>query len=69
MNAIGVGPYSSVLKCSTRPLPPSPPRLECAQISHNCLKLRWGDGKNLDFTQYSVEMQREGSEEYAINTR
>jgi len=66
VNAIGVGPYSSILKCSTRPLPPSPPRLECAQISHNCLKLRWADGKNLDFTQYLLEMQKEGSEEFYL---
>lgn len=61
-NGIGIGPFSTAAKFSTRPLPPPAPRLECAQIGHNALKLRWGDGKNLNFLTYNVEMQEEGSE-------
>lgn len=63
-NAIGVGPFSTTFKFSTRPLPPDAPRLECVQASHNSLKLRWADGKNLDFINYFVEMQEEGSDKY-----
>lgn len=63
-NAIGVGPYSTAFKFSTRPLPPDAPRLECVQANHNSLKLRWADGKNLDFIHYSVEMQEDGSDKY-----
>ena len=63
-NGIGIGPFSTAAKFSTRPLPPPAPRLECAQIGHNALKLRWGDGKNLNFLTYNVEMQEEGSERY-----
>jgi hypothetical protein len=69
VNAIGVGSFSSVAKCSTRPLPPSPPTLECVLAGHNHLKLRWGDGKNLDFIHYTLEMQEEDREEYAFQTR
>lgn len=65
-NAIGVGPYSTAFKFSTRPLPPEAPRLECVQANHNSLKLRWADGKNLDFIHYSVEMQEDGSDKYFI---
>uniref|UniRef100_A0A0P5L944 Fibronectin type III domain-containing protein 3B n=1 Tax=Daphnia magna TaxID=35525 RepID=A0A0P5L944_9CRUS len=65
-NAIGVGPYSTAFKFSTRPLPPDAPRLECVQANHNSLKLRWADGKNLDFIHYSVEMQEDGSDKYYL---
>lgn len=64
VNSIGVGPFSTPFKFSTLPLPPDAPRLECIQSNHNSLKLRWGDGKNLDLINYFVEMQEEGSEKY-----
>ena len=63
VNAIGIGSFSPTLKCSTQPLPPAPPSLECILVSHNHLKLRWGDGRNLDFIHYSVEMQEEDGKE------
>ena len=50
INAKGPGPSSSPLKASTKPLPPSPPQLECVSVSHNMLKIKWGgsggDSKN-----------------------
>ena len=56
-NAVGRGPFSPWLKVSTRPLPPAPPRLECQNVSHNQLKLRWGDAKTSLGTNYVVEME------------
>ncbi|XP_014673734.1 PREDICTED: fibronectin type-III domain-containing protein 3A-like isoform X2 [Priapulus caudatus] len=62
VNSVGVGPFSTPLKIQTRSLPPLPPRIECASSSYNNLKLKWGDGKNTDFTQYILEMSgRSGS--------
>ena len=42
INAKGRGPLSAPLKLATKPLPPGPPRLECLNVSHNTLKLKWG---------------------------
>ena len=42
---MGSGPLSPSFRLSTRPLPPAPPRLECANANHNSLKLKWGDAK------------------------
>jgi hypothetical protein len=33
------------MRLATRPLPPAPPKLECANISHNQMKLRWAEPK------------------------
>lgn len=63
VNSVGAGPFSSVLKATTPALPPSPPHLECANVGHNFLKLKWGDGKNLDFIQYTLEMENPRSSE------
>ena len=57
VNVVGSGSFSTPLRISTLPLPPAPPKLDCIAIGHNYLKLRWGDGKNPNFTQYSLEMQ------------
>lgn len=43
-NTIGSGPFSSVIKCQTKSLPPDPPRLECIAITCNSIKLKWGNG-------------------------
>jgi len=57
VNAIGSGPFAPVLKLSTRPLPPAPPKLECANISHNQMKLRWAEAKVNLGTTYVLEME------------
>jgi len=56
-NAMGKGQFTPVLKVATRPLPPAPPKLECVNISHNQMKLRWGDSKITIGTNYVLEME------------
>lgn len=56
VNRVGAGPYSNTLRVTTKPLPPKPPKLECVGVGHNFLKLKWGDGKNPDFTRFYLEM-------------
>lgn len=55
VNNVGPGPFSPILRITTQSLPPTPPKLECAGVGHSYLKLKWGDGKNPNFTQYTVE--------------
>uniref|UniRef100_T1IZQ5 receptor protein-tyrosine kinase n=1 Tax=Strigamia maritima TaxID=126957 RepID=T1IZQ5_STRMM len=57
VSSVGVGPFSSLLKICTLSLPPAPPRLECMRIGHNSLVIKWGEGKNADFTHYTLEME------------
>lgn len=57
INAVGPGSFSSSLKIVTRKLPPSPPLLECCSYSHNSLRLKWGDGKNLEMKTYTLELE------------
>ena len=57
VNARGRGQFSPFLKVSTRPLPPAPPKLECLTVSHNQLKLRWGESKISLGTQYILETE------------
>nr|CAD7423352.1 unnamed protein product [Timema monikensis] len=64
VNSVGVGPFSPVLRAATLRLPPAPPRLECVNVSHNYLKLKWGDGKNPQFVQFTVEMESPRSREF-----
>ncbi|XP_049774284.1 fibronectin type-III domain-containing protein 3A isoform X1 [Schistocerca cancellata] len=64
VNSVGPGPFCPVLRASTLPLPPAPPKLECVGTGHNYLKFKWGDGKNLDFTQYILEMENSWSKEF-----
>ena len=59
VNGIGVGAFSSPVKVTTRPLPPNPSKLECGTYAPNSLKLRWGDGRNLDLLTYTLEMEKE----------
>uniref|UniRef100_A0AAG5CX22 Fibronectin type-III domain-containing protein n=1 Tax=Anopheles atroparvus TaxID=41427 RepID=A0AAG5CX22_ANOAO len=64
VNGIGTGPFSSFIKFTTAPLPPKPPKLECAQAGFGHLKLRWGEGKNLDLARYYVEMENSRTGEF-----
>ncbi|XP_052868778.1 fibronectin type III domain-containing protein 3B [Anopheles cruzii] len=64
VNSIGTGPFSNFIKFTTAPLPPKPPKLECAQAGFAHLKLRWGEGKNLDLARYYVEMENNRTGEF-----
>jgi len=66
VNAIGVGAYSAPVKVTTRSLPPQPPKIECMNCNHNSLKLKWGEGKNLELVQYVLEMMKETGSYCAI---
>ncbi|KAG8187970.1 hypothetical protein JTE90_025738 [Oedothorax gibbosus] len=57
INSVGPGPFSSPLKLVTRGLPPLPPILECCSSSHNTLRMKWGDTKNLDMKTYTLELE------------
>ncbi|KAG8452733.1 hypothetical protein GDO86_004503 [Hymenochirus boettgeri] len=61
LNNLGAGPFSHSVKLKTKPLPPDPPRLECAVYSHQNLKLKWGDGASrplpTDSIQYHLQME------------
>ncbi|NXX89001.1 FND3B protein, partial [Centropus bengalensis] len=46
VNEIGAGPFSHFIEAKTRPLPPLPPRLECAAAGPQSLKLKWGDSSS-----------------------
>ncbi|XP_066565011.1 fibronectin type III domain containing 3Ba isoform X2 [Amia ocellicauda] len=46
VNEIGAGGFCTPLQVRTRPLPPAPPRLECAATGPQSLKLKWGDNNN-----------------------
>lgn len=56
VNDHGAGPFSSVLRATTKPLPPKAPKLECINVGHNFLKLKWGEGKNVEFVRFHVEL-------------
>lgn len=56
VNGIGAGQQSNVLRVTTKPLPPKPPKLECTGYGPNYLKLKWGDGRNTEFVRFYVEM-------------
>ncbi|XP_028650541.2 fibronectin type III domain containing 3Ba [Erpetoichthys calabaricus] len=43
VNEMGAGPFSQAMDVRTRPLPPTPPRLECAAVGPQSLKLKWSD--------------------------
>ncbi|MBN3322966.1 FND3A protein, partial [Atractosteus spatula] len=61
VNSVGAGPFSAPLKAKTRPLPPSPPALECTAFGHQSLKLKWGEGPSRTplggAVQYCLQMQ------------
>ncbi|KAJ8409625.1 hypothetical protein AAFF_G00230260 [Aldrovandia affinis] len=63
VNEIGAGPFCPPLQVRTRPLPPAPPRLECAAAGPQSLKLKWGDSSGSakvllsDDTAYALQME------------
>ncbi|KAJ7413801.1 fibronectin type III domain containing 3A [Pitangus sulphuratus] len=60
LNSLGAGPFSHTIKLKTKPLPPDPPRLECAAYSSQTLKLKWGEGTAkvlTDSIQYHLQME------------
>ncbi|XP_006861904.1 PREDICTED: fibronectin type III domain-containing protein 3B [Chrysochloris asiatica] len=61
INEIGVGPFSQFIKAKTRPLPPLPPRLECAASGPQSLKLKWGDSNSkthaVDDVVYTLQLE------------
>ncbi|CAH1175829.1 unnamed protein product [Phaedon cochleariae] len=64
VNMVAAGPFSGSMRVSTLRLPPVAPRLECLATAHNYIKLKWGEGKNTEYTQYCVEMENPRSREY-----
>ena len=59
VNAVGVGAFSIPIKVTTRALPPYPPTLEVVNVGSSSVKLKWGDGKNIDLLRYVLEMRRD----------
>lgn len=57
VNSIGPGPYSSTLKTNTLCLPPPPPKLTCVAAYHNSIRLKWGEGRNVDLIHYILELE------------
>ncbi|KAM4796076.1 fibronectin type-III domain-containing protein 3A [Rhinophrynus dorsalis] len=55
LNSLGAGPFSHSVKLKTKPLPPDPPRLECAVSSHQNLKLKWAEGAAKTLTTNSIQ--------------
>lgn len=66
VNEHGAGPFSSVLRATTKPLPPKAPKLECITVGHNSFKLKWGEGKNAEFVRFYVEMYNVRAREFQI---
>ncbi|KRT80542.1 Fibronectin domain-containing protein [Oryctes borbonicus] len=64
VSEVGTGPFSSSLKINTARLPPAAPHLECIGVGHNHLKLKWGEGKNQDYTTYCLEMENSRTHEF-----
>ncbi|XP_045511632.1 fibronectin type-III domain-containing protein 3a-like [Colias croceus] len=55
LNELGLGEWSEEARAATRPRPPAPPRLRCAQAAHNYLRLEWSCAA--EGAQYCVEMR------------
>ena len=68
VNAVGVGAFSIPIKVTTRALPPYPPVLELVSVGANSVKLKWGDGKNVDLLRYVLEMRRDDYGRYLCPT-
>ncbi|XP_041970315.1 fibronectin type-III domain-containing protein 3a isoform X2 [Aricia agestis] len=61
-NELGLGAWSEEARASTRPRPPAPPVLRCAQTAHNYIRLEW-DGR-MEGAVYCVEMRAPEAKEF-----
>lgn len=58
INSIGSGQFSPSLKFKTKIAPPNIPRLECLSVTHNSLKLKFSDNKQIDYQLvYTLELR------------
>ncbi|CAH2066329.1 unnamed protein product, partial [Iphiclides podalirius] len=62
LNELGLGEWSEEARAATRPRPPAPPELRCAQVVHNYIKLDWHGGA--EGTLYCVEMRAAETREF-----
>ncbi|XP_054719651.1 fibronectin type-III domain-containing protein 3A-like isoform X2 [Uloborus diversus] len=56
INSVGEGPFSEPFEATTLKSPPKPPTLECLVVSHNFLRLKWGEGRNEESLYFTLEM-------------
>lgn len=68
VNAIGAGAFSAIVKVTTLPLPPRPPKLDCYGYGCNFLKVKWGEKANpkaVDFSKkYTLEVYSNRMKEF-----
>lgn len=60
VNAVGNSPFSHPIQFYTKELPPNPPTLSSSSVSHQSIKLKWGDSslkKSLAILQYNLQIQ------------
>jgi hypothetical protein len=65
-NSLGPGPVSPSLKVRTKALPPAPPKLDCVNVNHNSIKLKWGDVKVSSPANYILEMENSRKQWYQL---
>jgi len=69
VNSVGPGPFSSILKISTKPLPPQPPKLELVSSAHFWMKLKWSTETSLKNIEYIVQMINPYQDEFQVAYR
>ncbi|KAJ0181686.1 hypothetical protein K1T71_002408 [Dendrolimus kikuchii] len=63
LNELGLGEWSEEARAATRPPPPTPPALRCAQAAHNHLRLEW-PACAAEGAHYCVEMRAPDAREF-----
>lgn len=56
-NAVGLGPFSLSTTQSTGAVPPQPPQLDLAAVTHNAIKVKWIVGKGSDIIETKVQVR------------
>ncbi|KAL2085278.1 hypothetical protein ACEWY4_018598 [Coilia grayii] len=64
-NEIGAGPLCAPMTVRTRPLPPAPPRLECAAVGPQSLKLRWGESTSSSTSSSTTSSRVQGGDDFS----